>query len=113
MPYSGIAPVTSNSRALQIDGKIITQEIVNGIMEACAKSGNVLGSNFPMRIDCRQDEKTRGFYMFDVNPKPNLTATGRNPKRANSQNLASMAGTAFGWPNEIFIYNIIQSAWKF
>lgn len=110
MPYSGVAPVSTNSRPLILDAKV-TQETANVISEACAKSGVILGSSFPMRIDCRFDEKSGVFFMFDVNPKPNLTATGRNAKRANAENLASMSARAFGWPNEIFLYNIIQAAW--
>jgi hypothetical protein len=74
-PYSGLVPVTSNSRVLEPD---VTNKdpAYPTVQERCARIGALCQAFGPMRIDARRRQGDEGdFVIFDVNSKPVSTLT--------------------------------------
>jgi len=55
---------------------------VQQVMADCATATQLVGAKAPIRIDCRQGAGSEGYYLFDLNMKPNMTETSR-PGREN------------------------------
>ncbi|PUU75235.1 hypothetical protein B9Z19DRAFT_1090792 [Tuber borchii] len=87
MPWNGHVPVTKNSRVLSAMDS----------WHRAAKTERQKDAELPRltsvtRIDIRRKDKNGGkFFLFDINPKPNLTRAGR-PGRDDQDSLCAI------WP---------------
>jgi hypothetical protein len=69
-PYSGLVPVTSNSRVLDTETMNKDPAYLK-VQERCARIGALCQAFGVMRIDARRREGSEGdFVIFDVNSKP-------------------------------------------
>ena len=76
MPYNGKVPVVENS--------FVCKDNTDEIIKQCQKAIEILKPKAMVRIDCRK--KDGKYYMFDINPKPNMTGASR-PHRQNQDSL--------------------------
>ncbi|KAG0643013.1 hypothetical protein HOY80DRAFT_948184 [Tuber brumale] len=108
MPWSGHVPVTKNSTVLPVMEEDLWHRAAK---IECQKAAELLKLTNVTRIDIRRkDEKGGKFFLFDVNPKPNLTGTGR-PGRDDQESLCAMAAREFGWEYPLFVRKCIDTAY--
>ena len=107
-PYNGVVAVTGNSAAL---AAVETDSVpVQAIMQACARTAELVDALAPIRIDCRAD--ANGVHrIFDVNMKPNMTGTGR-PGREDQDSLSAIAARAMGWSFTDLLTAMLRNAWR-
>ncbi|WP_347261549.1 hypothetical protein [Rudaea sp.] len=107
-PYNGVVAVTRNSAALALAESDSLP--VRAIMDACARSAELVGALAPIRIDCRADA-TGVQRIFDVNMKPNMTGAGR-PGREDQDSLSTIAARALGWSFTDLLTAMLRNAWR-
>ncbi|MEC3907771.1 ATP-grasp domain-containing protein [Tamlana sp. 2201CG12-4] len=106
-PYSGIVAIIENSKLLDSDRQHTPE--IQELYHYCATSATLLNIKAPIRIDCRA-HKNGGFYLFDLNLKPNMTGPSRS-HRLNQDSLSSLAARGLGWNYFDFLKNIINQRW--
>ena len=104
-PYNGDVPVTENSRA-------VTEETAaqHTIHQACEQAVLALDLKGLVRIDCRADADGT-YYMFDFNPKPNLTGAARQ-HRTNQNCLTMISAAAQSWSYFDLLRKMLESRWQ-
>ena len=103
MPYNGKVPVTENSYAAAPDPAMAD------IIADCGRAARLLHPKAMIRIDCR--EKDGKYYLFDVNPKPNMTGAVR-PHRMDQDSLLMIAMKAEGKTYADLIERFISFRWR-
>ena len=106
VPYSGLVPVSVNSRVLHPEERAHPQVLT--AMQACAKAAALLNTRTVARIDCRQSDSGE-YKLFDFNLKPNMTGPGR-PGRDDQDSLVSLSTAAIGWDYTELVRNIAAQA---
>ncbi|KAK4041456.1 hypothetical protein C8A01DRAFT_45415 [Parachaetomium inaequale] len=109
-PYSGVAAVASNSRA-------VTEEDMRNsaayaqVVEECERAASLLRVAAPIRTDVRRREGSpeSEFALFDVNMKPNMTGPGR-PGRDDQASLTLIAAAALGWDYRELLSRILMTS---
>ncbi len=104
-PYNGDVPVTQNSRAV-----IKETAAQHAIRQACEQAVPALDLKGLVRIDCRAAADGT-YYMFDFNPKPNLTGAAR-PHRMNQNCLTMISAAAQGWSYFDLLHKMLESRWQ-
>ncbi len=88
-PYNGVVAVSQNSSAVDV-----MNEELELIERECARVAKELKPKGVLRIDCRADGEGH-YYMFDINPKPNMTGEGR-PSREGEDSLVMIGAKKKG-----------------
>lgn len=101
-PYNGDVPVTQNSRTV-----IEKTAAQHAIRQTCKQAVLTLDLKGLVRIDCRADADG-AYYMFDFNPKPNLTGAAR-PHRMNQNCLTMISAAAQGWSYFDLLHKMSES----
>lgn len=101
-PYNSDVPVTQNSRTV-----IEKTAAQHAIRQACKQSVLTLDLKGLVRIDYRADADG-AYYMFDFNPKPNLTGAAR-PHRMNQNCLTMISAAAQGWSYFDLLHKMSES----
>ena len=104
-PYNGDVPVTENSRAV-----LHETDALRTIRRACEQAVTVLDLKGLVRIDCRAAADGT-YYMFDFNPKPNLTGAAR-PHRRNQNCLTMISAAAQGWTYFDLLHKMLETRWQ-
>lgn len=99
-PYNGDVPVTQNSRTV-----IEKTAAQHAIRQACKQAVLTLDLKGLVRIDCHADGT---YYLFDFNPKPNLTGAAR-PHRMNQNCLTMISAAAQGWSYFDLLHKMSES----
>ncbi|CUS12122.1 unnamed protein product [Tuber aestivum] len=108
MPWNGHIPVTENSRVLPTRKEDSWHRAAK---EECERAAELLKLTTITRIDIRRKDEDGGkFYLFDVNPKPNLTGAGR-PCRDDQDSLCAMAAREFGWQYQALVRKCAENAY--
>ncbi|PWW75941.1 glutathione synthetase ATP-binding domain-like protein [Tuber magnatum] len=108
MPWNGHVPVTKNSRVLSVSKE---DSWHRSAKTECEKAVELLKLTSVTRIDIRRKGEDGGkFYLFDVNPKPNLTGAGR-PGRDDQDSLCAIAAREFGWEYASLVRKCIETAY--
>ncbi|CAZ84261.1 unnamed protein product [Tuber melanosporum] len=108
MPWNGHVPVTTNSTVLPVGEEDLWHRAAK---IECQKAAELLKLTSITRIDIRRKDENGGkFFLFDVNPKPNLTGTGR-PGRDSQDSLCAMAAREFGWEYPALVRKCIDAAY--
>ena len=105
-PYNGDVPVSENSKAVPTDNPQLA-----AIVDACRQTAEPLELRALSRIDCRADE-AGNYYIFDYNPKPNITGAVR-PHRMDQDCLTMIAARALGWSYFDLLQKMINTRWAF
>lgn len=79
----------------------------HAIRQACKQAVLTLDLKGFVRIDCRADADGT-YYMFDFNPKPNLTGAAR-PHRMNQNCLTMISAAAQGWSYFDLLHKMSES----
>ncbi|CAD0112272.1 unnamed protein product [Aureobasidium uvarum] len=110
VPYNGTVPVTANSRAVTA-AEYAKDPTYSAIATECEQVAKRLGVTALMRIDVRRFTQEPGskFALFDVNPKPNMTGSGR-PGRENQASLSAIAAAEVGWDYQKLLAEMLGSA---
>lgn len=104
-PYNGDVPVTENSRAVPHE-----TDALRTVRRACEQAVTILDLKGLVRIDCRAAADGT-YYMFDFNPKPNLTGAAR-PHRRNQNCLTMIAAAAQGWTYFDLLRKMLETRWQ-
>lgn len=104
-PYNGDVPVVNNSRAVAEE-----TDAQRTIRRACEQAVTALDLKGLVRVDCRAAADGT-YYMFDFNPKPNLTGAAR-PHRMNQNCLTMISAAAQGWTYFDLLNKMLQTRWQ-
>ncbi|TKX22438.1 ligase-like protein [Elsinoe australis] len=109
-PYNGVVAVAANSKVPPRE-EMEADAAYAAIARECEQVAKLLQATAPMRIDVRRvsDEPGTPFALFDVNPKPNMTVSGR-PGREDQASLTAIAAEAMGWDGPTLLRNILKTA---
>ena len=104
-PYNGDVPVVNNSRAVAEE-----TDAQRTIRRACEQAVTALDLKGLVRVDCRAAADGT-YYMFDFNPKPNLTGAAR-PHRVNQNCLTMISAAAQDWTYFDLLNKMLQTRWQ-
>ncbi|PKX97810.1 uncharacterized protein P174DRAFT_418744 [Aspergillus novofumigatus IBT 16806] len=89
-PYNGVMAVTANSRVVSEDE--MKDPAYNKVMRQCEGVSRLIGATAPIRVDVRRSREGSEFALFDINMKPNMTAS------------------AMGWDYGTLLQHILEGA---
>jgi len=107
-PYNGIIAVVNNSKVqTEMEEK---EDAYLKLVEDCKNTAQLVDAVAAIRIDCRSSNN--GYYLFDVNMKPNMTGAGR-PGRDNQDSLVQISASNYGWKSfSDLIFNMLLQKWS-